>query len=323
MRRSKAKNEYLSGLAELTELYEKDEDLMEGKVKPFEVEQSVDRLLAKLSIALNLALLFTNLLASIMSGSLSIVSTFVDSLMDVSTGVIIGICLRMIEKTDRFHYPRGRARLELLGVIVCSILMGIANSILVLESVRSILAGTMNPVMDIYTLGIMLGGSGVKLILCLVCYKRGSNSSKVLAMDMRNDIATSITAIVCATLGHRVWPYADPVGAIIVCGVIAFGWYSHAFESVPQLVGRRAESVHLSRLLKIVIEHDDRIKKIDHVILYHTTQEAIAEVHIVMDENLPLKITHDIAASLEKKLKMLEFVETCFVHCDYELDGDD
>uniref|UniRef100_A0A8R1HVY4 ZT_dimer domain-containing protein n=1 Tax=Caenorhabditis japonica TaxID=281687 RepID=A0A8R1HVY4_CAEJA len=321
-KREKCKKEYYARFDELNELYTEDEKLMQGINQPSENEQSTDRLLANLSIALNLTLLFTNLLAAYLSGSLSIVSTFVDSLMDVTSGLIIGICLKLIKNTNMFNYPRGRNRLELVGVIICSILMGIANTLLVMESITSIIEGDINPVMDVYTLGIMLGGSAIKIFLCVVCYKRGTSSSKVLAMDMRNDIATSIVAIVCATIGDRYWSYADPIGAILVCGVIATTWYRHALEHVPHLVGRRAESENLSRILKIVIEHDPRIKYVDHVMVYHTTLEALAEVHIVMDENLSLRVTHDIAQGLEAKLMLLDFVERSFVHCDYECDGD-
>ncbi|KAK6027662.1 hypothetical protein OSTOST_06307 [Ostertagia ostertagi] len=69
---------------------------------------------------------------------------------------------------------------------------------------------------------------------------------------------------------------------------------------------------HLSRIIKIVIEHDDRIRFIDHVMVYHTGVQATVEVHIVLDENLPLKITHDICHPLEKKLLKLDFVERAF-----------
>ncbi|EYB95832.1 hypothetical protein Y032_0155g3043 [Ancylostoma ceylanicum] len=107
---------------------------------------------------------------------------------------------------------------------------------------------------------------------------------------MRNDIATSLVAIVCATIGDRYWSYADPVGAILVCGLIATSWFHHAIQQVPILVGVRAERDQLSRILKIVIEHDDRIRQIHHIMVYHTGLQATVELHIVMDENLPLKV---------------------------------
>ncbi len=41
-----------------------------------------------------------------------------------------------------------------------------------------------------------------------------------------------------------------------------------------------------------------------------------------MDEDLPLKISHDVGQSLQRKLEGLEDVERAFVHVDYEADHD-
>ncbi|EPB67056.1 cation diffusion facilitator family transporter [Ancylostoma ceylanicum] len=358
-RRARAKAKYYRELEELQEVFEEDRRLIDGEEEILEMERGPDRILARVLLILNICLLFANLFASIVSGSLSIISTFVDSFMDITTSLILGICLWLIKNTNYFKYPRGRSRLELLGVILCSIIMGIANMFLIMQSVTAILTGknadettklgdcatcadaliashlensqylrisscmrSMAPEVNILVLAIMLSGSSIKIILMVICYKRGTASSKVLAMDMRNDIATSLVAIVCATIGDRYWSYADPVGAILVCGLIATSWFHHAIQQVPILVGVRAERDQLSRILKIVIEHDDRIRQIHHIMVYHTGLQATVELHIVMDENLPLKITHDISHPLEEKLLKLDFVERAFVHCDYECDDD-
>ncbi|CAD6196751.1 unnamed protein product [Caenorhabditis auriculariae] len=321
-RKRKAIKEYYEDLDRLTGLYEDDMDLMQGRKKTQKPKPAMDRYLARAAIILNLALVCANLTAAYLSHSLSIVSTFVDSLMDVTSGAILGVCLWLIENTNSFNYPRGRARLELLGVILTSILMGIANMVIIAKSISVIVSGDINPVVNLPTLAIVLGGSGVKAILMTVCFRRGSPSSVVLAMDMRNDIFTSLVGLTSAVIADNFWIYADPIGAIIVCGLIALSWFRHAGEYIPSLVGIRAERELLSRILKIVIEHDDRIKCVDHIMVYHTGVDALVELHIVLDENLPLKITHDISHPLEKKLARLEFVERAFVHCDYDCDGD-
>lgn len=41
-----------------------------------------------------------------------------------------------------------------------------------------------------------------------------------------------------------------------------------------------------------------------------------------MDENLPLKITHDVSQSLQRKMEGLGDVERAFVHVDYESQHD-
>ncbi|PIO65699.1 hypothetical protein TELCIR_12613, partial [Teladorsagia circumcincta] len=72
------------------------------------------------------------------------------------------------------------------------------------------------PEMNALVITVMLSGSVLKTILMVICYRRGTASCRVLAMDMRNDIATTLVAVVCATIGSLYWKYADPVGGILV-----------------------------------------------------------------------------------------------------------
>ncbi|WKY07972.1 hypothetical protein Q1695_007456 [Nippostrongylus brasiliensis] len=308
---------YYQHLAELQELFEYDRRLCDGDEAALERELGPDRILARFAFTLNTFLLVVNLLASIVTGSLSIISTFVDSFMDITTSIVLGTCLWLINNTNSHKYPRGRGRLELLGVILCSIIMGTANMFLVVESISAIISGQIAPEVDILIVAVMLFGSMIKAFLMVLCYKRGSASSRVLAMDMRNDIIMTFVAVFCATIGYLFWPYVDPLGAIIVCALIAISWFHNAMEHVPILVGVRGERDHLCRTLKVVIEHDDRIRYVDQIMVYHTGIQATVEIHIVMDEHLPLKVTHDICHPLERKLQKLDFIEKAFVHCDY------
>lgn len=46
------------------------------------------------------------------------------------------------------------------------------------------------------------------------------------------------------------------------------------------------------------------------------------EIDIVMDEDLPLKVTHDVSQTLQRKLEGLADVERAYVHVDYEDEHD-
>ncbi|KAK6042608.1 hypothetical protein COOONC_19887 [Cooperia oncophora] len=127
-------------------------------------------------------------------------------------------------------------------------------------------------------------------MLSYACYKRGTPFSIVIAMDLRNDVASRISAVIFAYIGDKYWRIADPIGAIVLSTIIAISWFRHAVESVPQLVGRRAEQEEVSRILRIAIEHDERIRCLDHFMVYHMGTKAFVELHIVMDERLPLKV---------------------------------
>ncbi|VDM41365.1 unnamed protein product [Toxocara canis] len=270
-----------------------------------------DGLLASISFTLNIVLLFANATASFLSGSLSIISTFIDSAVDTTSGALIMLSAWAIKNTDMFNYPRGRTRLELVAVLMCSTIMGVANVMMIVD-----------PDANIPTVALVVGGCVAKIILLTVCYRHGTPSSRVLALDQRNDILTSAVALCGAFIGDKYWLYADPIGAICVCTFIAFSWFRNAFINIPMMVGRRAQQENLSRIMRICVEHDSHIKCLDHVMVYHTGAEAIVEVHIVLDEQLPLRIAHDIIESLTKKLSALPFVERAFVHGDYRCDGD-
>ena len=55
---------------------------------------------------------------------------------------------------------------------------------------------------------------------------------------------------------------------------------------------------------------------------YHAGQKYYVEVDIVMDEGTPLKITHDVSQTLQRKLEGLADVERAYVHVDYENEHD-
>ncbi len=51
---------------------------------------------------------------------------------------------------------------------------------------------------------------------------------------------------------------------------------------------------------------------------YYFGNRIIAEVDIVLPEDMMLKEAHDIGESLQIAIEGLEFVERAFVHLDYE-----
>ena len=61
--------------------------------------------------------------------------------------------------------------------------------------------------------------------------------------------------------------WVDPFGAICIGLLILFSWVSQAFEQVWLLVGKGAPREFLSKVIYLVITHDDRIAKVDTVCL--------------------------------------------------------
>ena len=132
-------------------------------------------------------------------------------------------------------------------------------------------------------------------------------------------------ALVCALLGQRVWKYMDPIGAILVSVYIFINWFLVGREQIPLLSGKTAKPEYINRIIRLAIEHDDRIEALETVYMYHYGAKFLVELHLVLDGEMPLKLAHDIGETLQGKLEHLPYIERAFVHADYEFghDADD
>ncbi|KAI1731043.1 cation efflux family domain-containing protein [Ditylenchus destructor] len=329
-RRRKALQKFYSDQDNLLKLYEEDDAILfdydaEKHTKEADAKSSrdrrLDKYLATVIFMVNVLMLAGTLIASILSGSYSVISAFIDAAMDIMSSVVVYATIWAINNTNMFNYPRGRQRLEIVAVIICSVIMGVANIMMIITSIQAIITKSVDPDANLITICILVSGIVFKLGFMLVCYKHDTSNSRILALDQRNDIITSVVALIGAFVGDHFWLYADPVGAIIVCSFIAVSWFSNAFDNIPLIVGRAGEREHFSRIMRIALEHDDRIKFLDHLMIYHIGEKALVELHIVLDEHLSLKVTHDLTEALEQKIKALDFVERVFAHVDYRCDG--
>ncbi|TKR82066.1 hypothetical protein L596_015842 [Steinernema carpocapsae] len=231
--------------------------------------------------------------------------------------------LRAIEKTSSYDYPVGRCRLEPLAVLVVAIVMVLANLIVMGESILAIVNDTLNPIVDLKTLIILSSGAILKAVLFVICKKHNTVASNVLAQDQRNDVATNLVALAGAYVGHRWWIYADSIGAFLVSGFIIVSWILTAVEQIPLLVGKSASPEFKNRITHIAITHDPRIKALDTCYVYHMGSNYLVELHVLMDEDLSLRESHDVSEALQVKIERMPYVERAFVHVDYKMDGDE
>ncbi|EPB69233.1 cation efflux family protein [Ancylostoma ceylanicum] len=113
------------------------------------------------------------------------------------------------------------------------------------------------------------------------------------------------------------------VASVVDSGFIIITWLMTVREQIPLLIGKTADPQLINRIVNVAISHDDRIKHLDTVYVYHFGANFLVELHVVMDREISLCDAHDVSETLQNKLEQLSFVERAFVHCDYQFDGDE
>uniref|UniRef100_A0A0K0EZU0 ZT_dimer domain-containing protein n=1 Tax=Strongyloides venezuelensis TaxID=75913 RepID=A0A0K0EZU0_STRVS len=275
-------------------------------------------ILSRASLVINIIRLFVNLIASFSSGSYSVISTLIDSCLDLMTGLIIHYANHAIENTNRWLYPRGRERLEILCGIICGIFMCIANFMMIINSIKVTFYGSTVLNVNTITIVFLLFTVACKFLLLLGCRRINTPSSRVLSVDLKSDILTNLVAIAGAYVGTNFWIYGDSIGCVFVCTFIVYSWYTSLAEQIPLIVGGQLKQEQYNRVVHLSINHDRRIKCLDHILVYYIGVKAQVEINIVMDEKLTFKDIKYITETLKYKINMLDFVERVFIHCDYK-----
>lgn len=272
----------------------------------------------KMSLFFNTGLLIAKAVASYLSGSMSIISSLVDSAIDLVSSIVMCYTTRAIRGTNYYKYPEGKTRLEPISIIVLAVIMAVASIQVIITSVTKIIEHSVDP--DISTPTIVIIGATVfiKAALFVYCRQIKKPSTEALAQDHRNDIISNSFALGFGYIGYKVWSNADALGAILISLYIVIGWYRTGREQIRGLTGHTACPAMLQKLLWVCINHDRRIQFIDTLRAYHFGFNFLVEAHIVLPRDMTLEEAHDIGESLQTKLESSSDVERAFVHIDYD-----
>ncbi|ORX96108.1 hypothetical protein K493DRAFT_282277 [Basidiobolus meristosporus CBS 931.73] len=271
------------------------------------------------SFAANIILFMLQLYAAIASKSLSLFATMADSFMDLFSSAVLVFAARAAARSNILKYPTGKARMETVGIIVFSALMGTLSLELIIEGVRTLLGRDHSPKLDTWSIVCVSIALGTKFVLFLYCRTlREFPAAKTFAQDHQNDLLVNGFGLTASLLGSKIYWWIDPVGALIVALVILRSWTATAYENIQLIVGKSADTNFLKKVTYIALTHHPKVLQVDTCRAYHAGYNLFVEVDIVMLPETPLYESHDIGESLQIKLETLPNVERAFVHVDYE-----
>ncbi|KAL5121701.1 hypothetical protein ACEQ8H_000388 [Pleosporales sp. CAS-2024a] len=284
-----------------------------------DTESPIVQLALYVNLAANTALLIMKVIVAVMTSSLSVVASLVDAALDFLSTAIIWTTSWMISRQDRYAYPVGRRRLEPIGVLVFSVIMITSFTQVGIEGI-SRLSGTDHTIVQltIPALAIMASTVVVKGLCWLWCRLIRNSSVQALAQDAMTDVVFNTFSILFPLIGYfaKVW-WLDALGGILLSAYVIVNWSHTSAEHIRNLTGASATADERNILLYMTMRFAKSIKRIQGLQAYHAGDKLNVEVDIVVDENLPLRDSHDLGESLQYVLESVPYVDRAFVHIDY------
>ncbi|MCH9019066.1 MAG: cation diffusion facilitator family transporter [Proteobacteria bacterium] len=260
------------------------------------------KLATRASVAVAGTLIVVKLGAWLLTDSVSILSSLLDSLMDVMASLVNLVAVHhALQPADREHrFGHGKAE-PLAGLAQAAFITGSAV-LLTIEAVSRLF----HPQPVVYAevgIGVML--FSIALTVGLVAFQRhvvrktGSTAVGADALHYQTDVLVNASVIVSLGLSKWLgWHLADPLFGIAIAAYLVRSVWQIAARALDVLMDREFPDEDRARIRDIVLSHS-RVKGMHDLRTRSSGIQPFVQLHLELDGDLLLREAHEIADEVE------------------------
>jgi cation diffusion facilitator family transporter len=270
------------------------------------VRAKVGFLEAWVSIVSNVILAAVKVALGLLLNSISLLADAAHTASDVVTSVIVLVGFKTASLPADDEHPYGHGRVETIATMVIAILLVLVGLEFASSSVRRFF--TAEVVKGTYAAALVLAMSGVfKEWLARFSETLGRKiDSSTLVADAwhhRSDAIASVLVAVAIVASIHGYQKVDAVFGLVVSGLIVYTGWALGKGASSMLIGRRADPSVVDRV-------NDAVSQVPGVQGVHKVNvhdygagQVLVSLHIQVDESLPVRKSHEIAAQVKYLLR--------------------
>ncbi len=257
------------------------------------------------AVAVAALLIAAKIIAWLLTGSVSVLSSLLDSLLDIAASLLNLVAVRhAVTPADREHrFGHGKAE-PLAGLGQSAFIAGSA-AFLFIEVLHRALSP--EPVEN-SSVGIVVMLLSIVITIALVSYQRhvvartGSLAIGSDELHYRSDIVLNGSVILSLILSKLLgWPFLDPIfGAAIGVWIVYSAWQV-ASRSLTQLMDREIPDEDRARIRAIALAHGE-VTAVHDLRTRAAGPTAFVQLHLEMDGGMTLARAHAVADEVEARI---------------------
>lgn len=257
------------------------------------------------SVMAALIMIIIKAIAYLMTSSVAILSSLVDSLLDLITSTVNLFAVRhALEPADREHrYGHGKAE-SIAGLVQAAFISG--SSVLLIFEVASRLLHKQAIENGIVGIAVMI--MTIVITALLVKFQRyivnrtGSIALKADSLHYTGDLLFNLGVIISLVLStYFGWYITDPLFALIVVFVLFKGAYEVTKQSLAQLMDEELSDDIREQIRTIALHHPNVIN-LHELRTRSSGRKYFIQLHLEMDGELKLREAHQIACDVEHSI---------------------
>ena len=273
---------------------------------------------AGVNVAGNLAKILVEAGAGLAFGSVALVADAAHSVGDLLASGVVLVWGRSVYADPDDAHPHGHQRVGPLAALFVASVVVLLGLVLLYESARSVLEGPTVAFSPVLVGALLFAMADMAL---LYRYTRrvnavvGSAALAALAVDCRNDVYTSVAALVGVVGVLLGYPLLDTVAGGVVSLLVVHQGGDIARENITYLVGAAPSEAERRRVVEPLRAHPD-VRGVHDVAVFYDGTDLEVEAHLEVDGELTVVEAHDIESDLVDALEARPDVGDVHLHLD-------
>ena len=255
----------------------------------------------------NLGLVVIKAIVGLFAMSVAIIMDAINNLSDALSSVITIVGTKLAQKKPDEKHPYGHGRVEYLTSLIISVIIIIAGSAAIVESIIAIIENKL-PQFEIWSVILIAIAVLVKIAISFFFRYRGkklnSDALKGSGIDALFDAFLSLGTLI-AILVALIWQVniEGYIGAIIGLFMIKSG-IDVLRGSLSSIIGERTSKETSEAIKKLVCSNPEVKGAYDLIVNNYGPDRGIGSIHIEVDDNLTAKEIHPLTRKIATQVYM-------------------
>ncbi|OCG11145.1 divalent metal cation transporter FieF [Gilliamella sp. wkB292] len=270
------------------------------------------------AVLISIILIIIKLLTCWLTGSISLLASLLDSSIDLLASGLNFFLVRYALKPADDDHTFGHGKAESLAALAQSTFIIGSATIVLLSSVKSVISPSE---IQVPLLGIIISIISTVITAFLVLYQKyviKLTRSKAIEADMlhySSDMLMNIAVIFALALSWYGVTYADAFFAFFIALYICYNAYQIAYNAIQDLLDRALPDSDNAKIAEIIATYPD-VRGFHDLKTRQAGPLKFIQLHLELDDDMPLIQAHAIADSVEKRLSEEFSPATVIIHQD-------